>query len=121
MDFKTAQRILINGDIGYIYFRNHESYEPYKVYKMGTTTNIFEKNSVYVSREIRRGHFIEVFEVNKKKMKIIERLLQHQFKDLNLYTNAGTDFYNKKIINLIEPYLIKLKIKYKKLAKQQNP
>ena len=37
----------------------------------------------------------------------------------NVKYDAGTEFYNKKIITLIEPYLITLGIKYKKLSKQE--
>ena len=52
-------------------------------------------------------------------MGIIERLLQYEFRELNVKYDAGTEFYNKEIITLIEPYLIKLGIKYRKLSKQE--
>jgi len=52
-------------------------------------------------------------------MGIIERLLQYEYRELNVKHDAGTEFYNKKIITLIEPYLITLGIKYKKLSKQE--
>ena len=48
-------------------------------------------------------------------MGIVERLLQNEFCELNVKYDAGTEFYNKKIITLIEPYLITRRIKYKKL------
>ena len=69
--------------------------------------------------EIMRGYFEMVFEVPIEKMGIIERLLQYEFRELNVKYDAGTEFYNKKIITLIEPYLITLGIKYKKLTKQE--
>jgi len=69
--------------------------------------------------EIMRGYFEMVFEVPIEKMGIIERLLQYEFRELNVKYDAGTEFYNKKIITLIEPYLFKLGIKYKKLSKQE--
>jgi predicted helicase len=52
-------------------------------------------------------------------MGIIERLLQNEFRELNVKYDAGTEFYNKKIISLIEPYLITIGIKYRKLSKQE--
>jgi hypothetical protein len=86
---------------------------------MGKTGNIPERDSVYASGEIKRGCFDAVFEVSIVKMGIIERLLQYEFRELNIKDDAGTEFYNKKIITLIEPYLISLGIKYKKLSKQE--
>jgi superfamily II DNA or RNA helicase len=60
-----------------------------------------------------------VFEVPIKKMGIVEHLLQNEFRGLNIKYDAGTEFYSKKIITLIEPYLITLGIKYRKLTKQE--
>ena len=51
-------------------------------------------------------------------MSIIEQLLQHEFIKFNVKFDAGTEFFNKKIINLIEPFLQKFNIKYKKIDKQ---
>lgn len=104
---------------GYIYIRNHPSYDVYDACKMGKTNNISERDSQYATGEIERGYFEAVFEVPIEKMGIIERLLQNEFCELNIKYNAGTEFYNKKIITLIEPYLIKLGIKYIKLSKQE--
>ena len=60
-----------------------------------------------------------MFEVPIEKMRIVKRLLQNEFRELNVKYDAGTEFYNKKIITLIEPYLITIGIKYKKLSKQE--
>jgi superfamily II DNA or RNA helicase len=104
---------------GYIYVRNHSSYEIDDVYKMGKASNIPERDAQYATGEIKRGYFEAVFEVPIEKMGIIERLLQIEFHKLNVKYDAGTEFYNKKIITLIEPYLITLGIKYNKLSKQE--
>jgi superfamily II DNA or RNA helicase len=104
---------------GYIYIRNHASYEIYDACKLGKAHNIPERDTQYATGEITRGHFEEVFEVPITQMGIIERLLQNEFNELHIKYNAGTEFYNKKIITLIEPYLITLGIKYKKLSKQE--
>jgi superfamily II DNA or RNA helicase len=104
---------------GYIYVRNHPSYDADNACKMGKASNIPERDTQYATSEIKRGYFEAVFEIPQEKMGIVERLLQNEFCELNIKYDAGTEFYNKKIITLIEPYLIKLGIKYKKLSKQE--
>jgi len=104
---------------GYIYVRNHPSYDADNACKMGKASNIPERDTQYATSEIKRGYFEAVFEIPQEKMGIVERLLQNEFCELNIKYDAVTEFYNKKIITLIEPYLIKLGIKYKKLSKQE--
>jgi superfamily II DNA or RNA helicase len=109
----------MNQTNGYIYVRNHPSYDADDACKMGKANNIPERDTQYATGEIKRGYFELVFEVPIEKVGFIERLLQNEFRELNVKYDAGTEFYNKKIINLIEPYLITLGIKYKKLSKQE--
>ena len=105
--------------VGYIYVRNHSSYDIDDACKLGKTTNIPERDTQYSTGEIKRGYFELVFEVPIQQTGIIERLLQHKFREFNIKYDAGTEFYNKKIITLIEPYLITIGIKYKKLNKEE--
>ena len=109
----------MNQTNGYIYVRNHPSYDLDDACKMGKANNIPERDTQYATGEIKRGYFEAVFEVPIQQMGIVERLLQDKFCELNVKYDAGTEFYNKKIITLIEPYLITLDIKYKKLSKQE--
>jgi len=109
----------MNQKNGYIYVRNHPSYDVDDACKIGKAINIPERDTQYATGEIKRGYFEAVFEVPIEKMGIVERLLQNEFHELNVKYDAGTEFYNKKIIALIEPYLITLGIKYKKLTKQE--
>jgi superfamily II DNA or RNA helicase len=109
----------MNSTNGYIYVRNHTSYDVEDACKMGKAQNIPERDSQYATGEIKRGYFEPVFEVPIEHMGIIERLLQSEFRELNIKYDAGTEFYNKKIITLIEPYLISHRIKYRKLSKQE--
>ena len=111
--------IKMNQTNGYIYVRNHPSYDVDDACKMGKAINIPERDTQYATGEIQRGYFEAVFEVPIEKMGIVERLLQNEFRELNVKYDAGTEFYNKKIITLIEPYLITLGIKYRKLTKQE--
>lgn len=109
----------MNQTNGYIYVRNHPSYDVDDACKMGKANNIPERDTQYATGEIKRGYFEAVIEVPIEKMGIVERLLQNEFCELNVKYDAGTEFYNKKIITLIEPYIITLGIKYKKLSKQE--
>ena len=109
----------MNSTNGYIYVRNHTSYDVDDACKMGKANNIPERDSQYATGEIKRGYFEAVFEVPIEKMGIVERLLQNEFCELNVKYDAGTEFYNKKIITLIEPYLITKGFKYKKLSNQE--
>jgi len=111
--------IKMNQTNGYIYVRNHPSYDVDDACKMGKANNIPERDTQYATGEIKRGYFEAVFEVPIEKMGFVERLLQYEFRELNVKYDAGTEFYNKKIITLIEPYLITLGIKYRKLTKQE--
>jgi predicted helicase len=86
---------------------------------MGKANNIPERDTTYATGEIKRGYFEAVFEVPIEKMGFVERLLKNEFHELNIKYDAGTEFYNKKIITLIEPYLNTLRIKYKKLSNQE--
>jgi hypothetical protein len=104
---------------GYIYVRNHPSYDVYDACKLGKTNNIPDRDTQYATGEIKRGYFFKIFEVPIEKMGVIELLLQNEFRELNVKYDAGTEFYNKKIITLIEPYLITLGIKYRKLSKEE--
>jgi superfamily II DNA or RNA helicase len=104
---------------GYIYIRIHPSYEYYDACKLGICNCVPDRDNGYVTGEIKRGRFAAVYEVPIEIMGIIELLLQHEFRKLNIKYDAGTEFFNKKIITLIEPYLIKLDIKYKKLSTQE--
>ena len=48
---------------GYIYVRNHPSYDVDDACKMGKANNISERDTQYATGEIKRGYFDAVFEV----------------------------------------------------------
>ena len=48
---------------GYIYIRNHQSYNINNVVKLGKTFNIPERDMQYATGELIRGTFEEVFEI----------------------------------------------------------
>jgi superfamily II DNA or RNA helicase len=101
---------------GFIYVRVHESYDIYNCCKLGKASNIVERDSQYATSEVRRGKFKMVVKVEYKKMGIIERLLQYEFREYHKKYDGGIEFYDKAIIDLIEPCLTKYSIKYKILS-----
>ncbi len=110
----------INELNGYIYVRSHSSYDVHNAYKLGKTTNIYERDAQYATGEIKRGYFKAVFAILNEKIDIVEHKLQIEFNnEFNIYYDAGIEFYDKKIIDLIEPYLNTHDIKYKKLSEQE--
>jgi predicted helicase len=101
---------------GYIYVRVHSLYE--HTCKLGKTINIPERDAQYATGELHRGQFALVFAVPIFKLDKIERALQREFFQLNIKYDGGTEFYDRKIMGLIEPYFIEHGIKYNKLSHQ---
>ena len=100
---------------GYIYIRTNEWYDLKNLYKIGITTSIKDRNNSYITGEIIRGKFIKIFELDlqkEKQLNLIDNLIKIKFKDLNVYIDSGTEFYDKIIINKIDEFLIKHKIKF---------
>ena len=90
---------------GFIYGRRNNSYELEKAFKLGLTSNIPERDCVYTTGEIVRGHFYPVFQVKHNLMSKIETELQLYFDDFHIYKGGGTEFYSIEIIDKIEKYL----------------
>ena len=107
--------------LGYIYLRKNEYWNMYDAVKLGKTSNIPDRERAYITSEIKRGKFIMVIEIDLEIMDILEKDLQKYFNslDLNIKFNAGVEFYNKKIIDLIIPFLDKINIKYKILTEDE--
>jgi superfamily II DNA or RNA helicase len=100
---------------GYIYIRDNKWYMQNNVYKVGITTSIKDRSNTYITGEIYRGFYVKIYElnVNQSQLNLIDNLIIDKFKkDYNIYFDGGKEFYNRKIINEIEPYLNKLNIKF---------
>ncbi len=105
-------------EFGYIYIREHEAYSKYNACKLGKTESIPERDNTYITGEIVRGVFTLIFEVKKEQLDNIEKELQEEFKNLNIYNNGGTEFFKIEIKELIEPYFKEKNIYYKILSEE---
>ncbi len=108
----------MDGEVGYIYIREHEAYNNYAVCKLGKTECIPERENTYITGEIVKGVFTLVFEVKKDQLDLIEKVLQENFKNINVYINGGTEFFKLEIKELIEPYFKEKNIYYKILSEE---
>jgi superfamily II DNA or RNA helicase len=100
--------------LGYIYIRDNDWYKQSKVFKLGITISIKDRENTYITSELYKGNYVKIYElnINKTKLHLIDNLIKKDFKHYNIYYNGGTEFYNRLIIDEIEPYLIKNNIKF---------
>ena len=102
--------------VGQLYIRAHEAYDIYGACKLGITQNISNRETTYITGEIRRGEFSHVFEVPLEKLLRAELWLRYDFKNFNVYIDGGTEFYKKSIIPLIIAQLKKRNIEARQLS-----
>lgn len=104
---------------GTIYLRDNAWYKTENVIKMGIATFAKDRSNTYITGEVKRGEYICVIEIPLDKMKIIDKCLKHYFKPFHIYKGGGTEFYDRSIINLLEPYFTNINLPYKILTKEE--
>ena len=104
---------------GTIYLRDNAWYKTENVIKMGIATFAKDRSNTYITGEVERGEYICVIEITLDKMKFTDKCLKHYFKSFHIYKGGGTEFYNRCIIDLIEPYFKNINIPYEILTKEQ--
>ena len=104
---------------GTIYLRDNAWYKMENVVKMGISSTVKNRNTTYITGEIERGEYILIVEIPLEKMKILDKCLKMYFKQYHVYKGGGTEFYNRCIIDLIEPYLQQINMEYKILTKEE--
>jgi superfamily II DNA or RNA helicase len=104
---------------GQLYVREHEAFDIYDACKLGITQNISNRETTYITGEIRRGEFSHVFEVPLEKLLRAELWLRYDFKNFNVYIDGGTEFYKKSIIPLIIEQLKKRNIEARQLSLEE--
>jgi predicted helicase len=111
--------IELNKSKGSIYLRDNAWYKMENVIKMGIASFAKDRSNTYITGEVERGEYICVIEIPLDKMNIIDKYLKFYFRPYHIYKGGGTEFYNRCIIELLEPYLEKLNIDYKVLTKEE--
>jgi len=109
----------MNQPKGTIYLRDNAWYKMENVIKMGISSTVKNRNTTYITGEIERGEYIWIVEIPLEKMKILDKCLKTYFKSYHVYKGGGTEFYNRCIIDLIEPYLQQINMEYKILTKEE--
>ena len=109
----------MNQSKGIIYIRNNIWYETENVVKLGITSSAKDRNNTYITGEVKSGYYMLVIKIPIEKMRLLDKLLKQYFTPYHIYKGGGTEFYDRSIINLIEPYLRKLNIIFRVLTKDE--
>lgn len=109
----------MNQSKGTIYLRDNAWYKMENVIKMGIASFAKDRSNTYITGEVERGEYICIIEIPLDKMRMIDNILKSHFESYHIYKGGGTEFYNRSIIDLIEPYFKELNIEYKVLTKEE--
>ena len=109
----------MNQSKGTIYFRDNAWYKMENVIKMGVSSVVKNRSNGYITGEVERGEYICIIEIPLEKMKILDKCLKMYFKSYHIYKGGGTEFYNRCIMDLIEPYLQILNMEYRIFSKEE--
>ena len=101
---------------GFVYIRCHPGYE--NACKLGITSNLVERDSLYSTCEVKRGTFVKMFEILHVSSRTVETVLQKEFKKHHVYFDGGTEFFDQAIIPLIEPFLNEIGIDYVSISQE---
>ena len=104
---------------GTIYIRDNTWYKMANVVKMGISSFAKDRSAGYITGEVERGEYLLVIEIPLEKMRHIDNLLKYNFQSYHIYRGGGTEFYDRCITTLIEPYLQTLNIEYNVLTKSE--
>jgi predicted helicase len=110
----------MNQSKGTIYLRDNAWYKKENVIKMGMATFAKDRSNTYITGEVERGEYICVIEITLDKMKFIDKCLKHYFKSFHIYKGGGTEFYDRCIIDLIEPYFKNINKLYNKILTKEE-
>lgn len=108
--------------IGYLYIRQHSSWDKYQCYKIGITESIINRESTYKTSEIESGSLIKVFKIQnitKQKLNNIDKIIKKELYEFNFQKNAGTEFYTYESIKKIESIFINNNINYTELTNDE--
>ena len=106
---------------GYLYFRENEltRLPQYNAVKIGITDSPVDRESGYITSEIKLGEFTKVFEIPHDKQRLIELIVHNYFKSSHIYIDAGTEYFKISVKNEINELLNKLSCEIRELSKDE--
>jgi predicted helicase len=104
---------------GTIYLRDNVWFQRENVIKMGIASSAKDRSGSYITGEVERGHYVDVYEVPLDRMRQLDNYLKNYFRPYHHYRGGGTEFYERSLIDMVEPYLQSLNIEYKRLSKEE--
>ena len=104
---------------GFIYIRSNELCDLKNIYKLGITHSGKDRETTYITSEHKRGIFILVIEIPFTELLNVDKKLKKRFAEYNNYIDAGTEYYSRNILELIEPYIQSLGIVYRLLSPEE--
>ena len=103
----------------YIYYRTSVYYDIDNAYKIGSSSNLYNRDNSYNQRDFRKGTFMKVIKITNHSCHYAEKKLQTEFIKYNIRKGGGTDFYDKITIHLFKDVFKKYNIKYKILSDKE--
>jgi hypothetical protein len=104
--------------MGTIYIRDNQWFSQLGLYKVGKATSAKDRGSTYLTSEPIPGKYVMVVEVGDK-MDIVDKLMKKYFKAYQKYFGGGTEYYDRCIEQLLEPFIKSLNIEYHVLSKPE--
>jgi superfamily II DNA or RNA helicase len=100
----------------YLYFRENELTILHSVIKCGITLSYVHRNNGYTCYEIHRGKYIKIIRVSANIILQLDKTIKDHFKHLNIRFDAGTEYYQKNMVDNIESFLELLNVKFTVLS-----
>ena len=104
--------------MGTIYIRDNQWFSQLGLYKLGKATSAKDRGSTYLTSEPIPGNYVMVIEVGDK-MNIVDKLMKNYFKAYQKYFGGGTEYYDRCVEQLLEPFIKSLNIEYRVLSKTE--
>ncbi len=104
---------------GYIYIRNHSSYDEHGVYKLGATEHFGRRDLTYKTGEFTRGKYVMIIEVPKDRMFSLEKIIQRYFKNYSRKRDGGSEFFSREILTEIMNFFKEIQIEHRLLTEEE--
>jgi superfamily II DNA or RNA helicase len=93
---------------GMVYLRDNAAFRADAVVKLGITQNIVDRATTYVTGELHRGEWLQVWQVPRGQLQVIDKELKRTLAPLHVYKGGGTEFYSRELIDILADTLATL-------------